>query len=99
MKVAPPPPPVKEGEVAKIKGNIRLIDYYSPNLKIYMYEAYNKKEYRFVMDFDSPKLFRKVRRYVFDNYKKRIQVFGTWYSDSISSYSTKITDASQVTAV
>lgn len=98
MRIAPPPPPVKNGEEATMKGKIKLPGYYSENLQIYMFATYNNTEYRFVMNFDKPKLYRKVRSFVFNNHKRKILVFGTWYSDSLNSFCTRITSETQVTA-
>ena len=99
MRVAPPPPPVKFGEETTIKGKIKLPGYYSETLKIFMFATYNNTEYEFVLDFDKPKLYRRVRRFVFNNHNNSILAFGTWYPGGYPTYTAKITDESQVTAI
>lgn len=99
MKIAPPPPPVKDGEETTMKGKIKIQEYFSEQLQLYMFASYNNTEYKFVMDFDNAKLYRRVRRFVAKNQRKNIMVSGTWFLDGSHTYSAKITYESQVTAV
>lgn len=98
MKVAPPPPPVVSGEQAAIKGKITPPYYYSDHLRLYMFASYNKIEYKFIMKFSSPVLYRKVRKYIFNNRNKKIVVSGVWHDDGTHAFRTDITDAGQVVA-
>ena len=98
MRIAPAPP-IKFGEQTTVTGRIRLPGYCSDTLKIFMFATYDQTEYTFMLDFDKPKLYRRVRKFVFNNRNNSILVFGTWYPEGNRKYSAKITDELQVTAM
>ena len=96
MRVAPPPPPVKDGEECTTTGKPDVRFYYTGSLDIYIFAVYNNNKYKFIMRFDSAKLYRKIRPYVYKDENRTVMVSGVWHKDGFNTYYTKITDINQV---